>query len=221
MTLATAAELRFDPEEHRYFVGEREVPSVTGILKPLTEPLYAHIPLDMLERAMQRGSFVHRATELADRDNLNWSRLDPGLWAYVEAWQAWVRDAGAEIVAVEQRVYHPVLDYAGTFDRVVRIKGKLALVDIKTAASVEAWWSLQTAAYQAAYNHGKPAAEQVRRRFSVQLKPNGAYSASEHGDPSDAQVFNAYLSIARWEASHGYGNGFADRFSTRDDYGAY
>jgi hypothetical protein len=211
MTTAEAAvELRFDPEEHRYFVGEREMPSVTRILRPITEPLYSRIPADLLDRAITRGSFVHRATELADMGVLNWASLDPALWPYVESWQQWVRDAKAELVAIEQRVYHPALEYAGTFDRVARIKGKLAIIDIKTAAHVEGWWSLQTAGYFQAYNHGKPAAEQARRRFSVQLNPNGTYVATEHADPGDVQIFNSYLATQRWEASHGYGNSNTD-----------
>lgn len=208
MTTAVATRsLRFDPEEHRYWLDDREIPSVSSILSPITSPLYSRMPEWRREETALRGTYAHKATELYDLDRLNWETLDPKLEPYVNAWLAFRYASDVEILEIEQRVAHPILWYAGTFDRVAILNGQLTVLEIKTTAgSPEAWWGLQTAAYQQAYNLDKPKADQARRRVSVQLRPDETYVLTEWSDPHDVSVFNAFLSTRHYMTTHGYGD---------------
>lgn len=215
-TVAPATVPEFDAETHTYRVDGRIVPSVTTALGSLTHYLYSRIPADVLEPAIARGNAVHKATELDDYGILDWSRLDPAAWPYVEAWQRFKSESGIEILQIEQRVYHPTLRFAGTFDRLARMPdGKLAVVEIKTAQKHEGWWAWQLAGYQLAYNHN--VAAPIRRRLSVQLKPDGAINVTEYPDhEGDRNVFLAYLAVHNAEASAGYGR----MRDYQPDYGA-
>lgn len=205
MTTVADPALEFDAETHTYRVDGRIVPSVTQCLSSLTDLLYGRIPAETLDPAIARGLAVHKATELEDYGVLDWPRLDPDAWPYVEAWQQFRRESGVEILQIEQRVWHPQYRYAGTFDRLVRMPdGRIAILEIKTAQKAEAWWHLQTSGYQGAFNYGKPVGEQARRRFSVQLKPDGKCVVWEHADPGDFSSFLSYLNTVRWEDANGY-----------------
>lgn len=201
-----AAELRFDPGEHRYWLGGREIPSVSSILSPITQPLYSRMPEWRREETAQRGTFAHKATELYDQDRLNWETLDPKLEPYLNAWLAFRYATDVEILEIEQRVVHPILWYAGTFDRVAILNGALTVLEIKTTAgSPEPFWGLQLAAYQQAYNLDKPKTDQARKRVSVQLRPDETYVLTEWPDPQDVSIFNSFLSTRHYMAAHGYG----------------
>lgn len=75
------------------------------------------------------------------------------------AFETWVSASKPEVIAVEQVVYSERLDYCGTFDSILRIKGKVYLCDLKTTnASREAPegvygdYFIQLGAYLDAYN---------------------------------------------------------------------
>lgn len=107
---------------------------------------------DERDSAGTRGQSIHDALERLARDN-----AAPALWdypaddrGYVQALSAWWLDHKPEVIQTEVIVAHPELDYAGRFDLLCRIDGKVWLVDLKTAKRVYREAHLQLAAYAAA-----------------------------------------------------------------------
>lgn len=57
----------FNQEDHRYFLNGKELKGITGLIKAQLFPnKYKDIPQYILERAAERGSFVHESIELYD-----------------------------------------------------------------------------------------------------------------------------------------------------------
>src|SRR5262245_23836256 len=124
--------LRFDPKDHRYFLGDRELPSVTTVL---TESFPLSIRKDLLETARWRGTVVHRACELDDKLELDESSIDDEVRPYLTAWRSFRRHTGfrPDLEGIEVQKYHPLLYYAGTIDRIGRdSRDRRILLDIKT-----------------------------------------------------------------------------------------
>ena len=59
--------VRFDQEQHRYFLGVAELSGITGFLKKLVFPdKYKDIPQWILDRAASNGTLIHESIELLD-----------------------------------------------------------------------------------------------------------------------------------------------------------
>lgn len=59
--------IRFDKEQHHYFLGVAELSGITGFLKKLVFPnKYKDIPLWILDRAASNGTLIHESIELLD-----------------------------------------------------------------------------------------------------------------------------------------------------------
>lgn len=59
--------IRFDKEQHRYFLGVAELSGITGFLKKLVFPdKYKDIPQWILDRAASNGTLIHESIELLD-----------------------------------------------------------------------------------------------------------------------------------------------------------
>lgn len=54
----------FDETVHRYTVGGEILPSVSEIMRPLSEQYYADIPASVMEKARDRGTQVHKSVEM-------------------------------------------------------------------------------------------------------------------------------------------------------------
>lgn len=125
-------------DEHRYFLGGVEYDSVTNILR--AEGFMSnYVPAD-LDWYMERGTMVHKATELWDQDKLDEESVDPRIRGYLESWKLFQIDRG-KIYApceIEIKLYDPIYQDAGTLDRID--------LDIKTGQS-ERWHVFQVARY--------------------------------------------------------------------------
>ncbi|KGF32917.1 PD-(D/E)XK nuclease family protein [Hoylesella buccalis] len=59
--------IRFDKEQHRYFLGVAELSGITGFLKKRVFPnKYQDIPQWILDRAASNGTLIHESIELLD-----------------------------------------------------------------------------------------------------------------------------------------------------------
>lgn len=196
------AALKFDEALHRYTYQGMVIPNVSSIIEPL-EP-FGNLPPDVRKAALQRGTLVHRLTELYDQrvDGIEpndwWDIEKAGLDGYLIAWESFKQHSSLEIIESEQRVFHTKYRYAGTFDRVVRIGSDIGILDIKTGALVEAY-KLQTAAYLMALDEFGQMYPMPTKRWVVSLQPDGRYRFEEHTDPADFEVFIAALTIAQWQ----------------------
>lgn len=146
-------EIIFDEASHTYLVDGVEVPSVTTILKPLTDRGYGKINPSVLEYAANRGKAVHEALELYDLGG----ELEgtPETEGYIRAYLDWQSVYRPKWIGVEQIVFCKEWWYIGTLDRIGYLNGtELAVVDIKTSTPTkEAYVAvcLQTIAYAMAY----------------------------------------------------------------------
>lgn len=183
--------LRFDPEKHLYFFGDRPMVSVT---QALTE---ANI-IDTrwyTEEARIRGTAVHKACELLDRDDLVFDSLHPIIRPYVEAYQQFKIDTGFVPDLIEHQVYNEDYFYAGTLDRDGHIGKELVLLDLKTG-DPEPWAALQLAGYDGCF-------KRRRTRMALPLRNTGKYGRPvEYKDPNDFKVFLNAVGVAHWKRNH-------------------
>jgi hypothetical protein len=108
--------LTFDEEHHIFTVNGKVIPSVTTILKKagmtpdysFVDPWYA-----------QRGTYVHKATELWEKGTLDEDTIDPLISGYVDAYKACRRDFPVTVTGQEIRLWHPQLKYAGIIDMTI------------------------------------------------------------------------------------------------------
>ena len=75
-----------------------------------------------------------------------------------------------------------------------------ALIDKKTTYDILPSVGPQVAAYAEAWNETNQ--PKVRRRFAVQLIPDGTYKLHECGDATDFAVFLSALTLSNWLKQH-------------------
>ena len=114
-----------------------------------------------------------------------------------------MRELKMKPIAPGALVYDRKNEYAGTFDAIVSIKGRPALVDWKTSSDVYPEYHLQTAAYLGALLSQKPQRTTVPARAILRLdKRAGAwdlvYAPSALID--DLAVFLAVKQVYNWKS---------------------
>lgn len=165
----------FDEERHAYTVDGKQVPSVTTILAYVTARHYGDINKEVLRLAAERGTEVHKATETIDYGGE--PEVYPEIVPYVNAYIDFLRDFAPEILYAERMVYGEA-GYCGTIDRVARVLGKTAVIDLKTTASPTRAnyisYCAQTLAYADALREEDGVQGEIRR-FLLFLKKDGKY----------------------------------------------
>lgn len=185
--------ITFDPIKHEYFLEGRKVPSVTQILSSLTD--FSKVNLSVLEYAREFGTGVHLACEFNDNNDL--AELPEVYVPYLEGWKKFLNDYKVEILEVEKMVYSKNFRYAGTVDRIAKIKNKITVIDIKSGQKNPVF-ALQLSGYKIALEEMgvKPKA-----RMTVYLKPEG-YSVQEYKDTFDDAVFLSALYLHNWKINN-------------------
>jgi hypothetical protein len=189
--------LTFDPERHEYTLGGRVLPNVTRVLDPLAQ--FGGASPEVLEYARERGRRVHEACEADDLGTLVESTVDLETAMYLEGYRKFKRENPHSWDGIEERVYHPVHQYAGTLDRRGSIGGCRALVDIKSGAK-QRTTALQTAAYLKAAFAGTWGEAQFYQRFALYLHDDGTYTLDpiETNVESDFRTFLSALNVFNW-----------------------
>lgn len=192
MFTPTAQSLRLD-DAHRYWLGDRELVSVTTALKDagLIDTAF------FSDGAAARGTYVHQACDLVDQDDLG--SLDPACDGYVAAYTRFLADAKPTWAHTEHPVCDPTLGYAGTLDRAGTLNGVWSVLDIKTG-SPAAWHGAQLAAYARLV----PKMGVQPRRYDLYLAPDGTYHLERQAARTDEALFFAALQIAQFRRTHGY-----------------
>lgn len=146
--------LTFDAGPHIYRLDGREIPSVTTIMKPLSDAKYGSIPSNVLEKAADRGTAVHQAIE--DYIKYGFADIDSEYHGYLNAFEKWNEEYHPSFITSEMFVYHPLMQYAGTLDILAEITGQTYLIDTKTTSEIiEKSCRIQLEAYnQALSAHG-------------------------------------------------------------------
>ena len=198
--------LEFDPQTHTYRAGGRVVPGVTRVIEPLSS--FSEIPPDVLRRAAERGQAVHAACHYLDEGDLDTSTLAPEVVPYVEAWARFKADTRLVVLAMETVVHSERHGYAGRLDRIIDLgdgQGPAVLEIKSTALHPEVTAPLQTAAYLEAIPHALVDHDRVRRRYCVQIRPDGTYRLHEYPPSTQRLHFSLFLSalqIHNWRMNH-------------------
>lgn len=109
----------------------------------------AGAPWKQMEKAGHTGTLVHQYFERVLKNPehpLPVVNVSEQEIAAMTALRDWVADVRPELIASESTVFSPT--YAGTFDALLRIKGRLLLTDLKTGKGVYPEYTLQLAAYR-------------------------------------------------------------------------
>lgn len=169
-------ELRFDEDTHTYIVDDEVIPSVTEILKPLSQIKYAQIDESILARAAQRGTDVHSAIETWLK--YRFDDISDDLSLYYEAFKKWFSEHEVEPVYSEVKMYSKKAKYAGTLDCVAKVDGKLTLIDFKTTATIN---DLTCAPQLEAYAHMlEEYGIVVESKIILQVRKDGSYKVREY-----------------------------------------
>lgn len=148
-------------------------PSVSSILNFFPKNAFFHSWLKdvghnsdiIAQKAAREGTLVHDAAEkLMLGQEVIWLKDDGTVTYSLDVWRMILKFADfwgqvkPELVATEYHLFSDDHKFAGTADIIVKIDGKLWLLDIKTSNSVHTSHYLQLAAYAKAWNetHSEP-----------------------------------------------------------------
>ena len=127
-------DLIFYEKNHIYMLDGQRLPCVSDLCRFLHKEIYKDAPLWQMEAAADRGTSVHRATELLDKTGT--AEISEEYAPYLEAYAAFRREHDVEWELIEHPDHHPVHGYAGTIDRFGKVDGFATLLDIKTTWKV-------------------------------------------------------------------------------------
>ena len=121
--------IKFDEDTHTYTLNGEKIPSVSQVLrKVLYADKFKFVNEEVLEKASEFGTMVHRALETGFSDPL--TRLEE------EVYQKAIRIREENFIVdmmKEQQIYSS-LGYAGTLDGYALVMGEKAIIDYKTTS---------------------------------------------------------------------------------------
>jgi len=178
-------ELSFDGKRHVYSIKGEELPSVTTVMRPLSNAYYGGIDEGILQAAAQRGTAVHEAIE----NYLTFGIDDVASehTGYYKAFKSWLDEKKPQIISTEGKIYHKILRYAGTSDLSCIMDGEAVCIDFKTSSQiVEMLVRVQLEAYSRAFEshgvkHQSKAVVHLQKdgRWDMKMFPSGDLEAWE------------------------------------------
>lgn len=130
------------------------------------------------QEARDLGSALHAAIQLWLEGALDEESVDERIRPNLESFKRfWVREK-PELLACERPVWDDLLGYVGTFDLLIRWRGRLLVIDVKRG-SYATWHPIQLVAY--ALGLSRELKEPVR---VANLYPTGQAKLHEH-PPAD------------------------------------
>lgn len=192
--------LVFRESDHTYWLGENRVPGVTTVLKVLGG--YEGIPERILKKAADRGTAVHKMTEMDDDGTLDVASLDDDMLGYLQGYWRFKEEWRPEILDAEVPDYHPTLKYAGTRDRRLILRKHGGILDVKSCYRLMPSTGPQTAAYLEIYNANVPKSEHLKKRWGLKLAKNGTYELKEYTGVQCLNTFLSCLNVFRFIQEH-------------------
>lgn len=184
--------LIFKEDTHEYFLNGIKIPSVTFVLQAEGIIDFSMVPPERLEAARQFGTAAHKAWELWDRKDLDMKTLSAPLVPVLQGWIKFCKDNKVKIVANELRGYSRTWMYGMTLDRVITLKNKLTLVDLKTSAEHHPGNRLQTAAYKIGWEERNPK-RKIKQRMSLLIHADGSTDPEYYDDPREEREWLSVL----------------------------
>lgn len=165
------ANLIFLEEPHKYELDGEELPSVSEITRFISREMYTEVNQSVLDRAADRGTSIHRATESLDRYGN--CEIDDDLVPYLQAYVEFRKAHDVKWDKIEWSTYNAERKFAGTIDRIGIVDGKNCIVDIKST------YTIHTVAVTAQLTLYKMMAEsqglKVDELFVLHLKKDGKH----------------------------------------------
>lgn len=169
----------FDPETHVYTLNGAVIPSVTQLLKPLTD--YDQVPEFLLQKAADRGKAVHEACSyFATGQGVDEEQYTAEEWAYFLGFKEWFYEEGGKLFTIgderlvsEIPMAHTRLKYGVTPDLII---DGVAVIEIKTRAYNKIIDPLQLTAQEEAWitNGGKKIPKGYPKHV-LELRKDGTY----------------------------------------------
>ncbi len=203
--LKDCPELTFEEEKHIYRLNNLPIPSVTTLMKPLSNAVYGGIDSAVLNKAAGKGASVHSAIEIYTKYGIE--DIEQEFKPYFDAFLKWYSDYKVVPFGSEVKLYHKEMLYAGTADLLASVCGVDTLIDFKTSASTcPMLYPVQLEAYAKALVSIYGNKANICRKAIVHLKSDGNYEVLEYA-PCDMEawrVFTALLSIHNYKRKFNY-----------------
>lgn len=125
------SKIRFVAKTHQYFLGDKELKGVTGILSRRIFPdKYANIDEDVLAQAAKRGSYIHQMCEMVDELCVVPDCLEAQ--NYIKLKEKYNLQPVAREYLVTDREH-----YASAIDAIYEVDGGVVLNDLKTTYKLD------------------------------------------------------------------------------------
>lgn len=201
---------------HRYFKDGKEIPGCTRVLDMSGIADYGMVRADVLERKSEIGRLTHTACHYFDEGNLDWSSVPESVKPKVDAWAKFSQSEAFKPFPdrIEYQTAAEVngMAYGCRIDRAGLMRGRPAILELKTTAQIMPAHGIQLAGYGLAIAHTSetpeaPLSHLARflrwERYAVQLKEDGSFRLVAFTEKNDASVFLWALGIAWWKMSKG------------------
>ena len=191
ITIPDFLELAFEEHRHIYRLNGLIIPSVTTIMNPLSDDFYRTISPAVLDHAAKRGTAIHNAIENYTAFGIQ--DIAPQYAGYFSAFLKWWEYRKPKPLAMEHRIYHKILRYAGTADLICLIDGELTLVDYKSSAQVnKKLCAVQLEGYDRAFeSHGI----KIDNRMILHLSDTGYQEVTFQRSAKCWSVLSALMTI--------------------------
>lgn len=190
------ADIQFDAGSHTYTLDDKVVPSVTQVINFTKgpKPIYP-------AGSAEKGTRIHRVLELDDKAQLSLAYVkliaDRPMYQVLSQWRQWREKYPGKMVGNEQ-LYCGMLDgmlFAGTIDRIWRIKAGDIVLDIKSGRMVPKQHAMQVWAY--AHLHTANTDEEVVHRGCAYVSESGV-NVRYYDDSASMVLFKEKL-VAYYE----------------------
>ena len=125
------SKIRFVAKTHQYFLGDKELKGVTGILsRRIFQDKYANIDEEVLEQAAKRGSYIHQMCEMVDELGVSPDCLEAQNYINLKG------EYNLQPIAREYLVTDGE-HYASAIDAIYEVEGGVILNDLKTTYKLD------------------------------------------------------------------------------------
>ncbi len=178
------ANFEYSDKEHIYKLNGRILPSCTQILQE--EGIANYDFCDDSDK--QWGKAGHKMTELWDKNTINMKTISPDLFPYLIGYQKFLADFKVIILPewIECPTYSQEWGYGVTPDRVVNIRGKMTIYEIKFSAALSRSTAIQTAAQKLAVE--EHTSFKIKQRIGLRLMPN-SYKLDFYDKITDERIW--------------------------------
>lgn len=186
---------------HTYTDGDRKVPGVTTVLKPLSEHFYRGVDPAVMQRVATLGKAVHAMIHFDCKGTLDEDSIEGDLSDYFKDWCQFREQSGFKPVASELVVHSERYGYAGQIDLYGELNGELVHIDTKCTSCLMPTVGPQTSGYHLCLIEMGMA---PKRRFALQLRSrfDQPWRLVEYKDPNDLRVFLSCLNIHKFKKAN-------------------